>query len=218
MAMVCLMLVCPLSLYMVESLSVVTHITHTQTCIHVHTHTHTHTRTHTRTQAADIVQALHKASRTSSKQRGLSKSRRPSDLNIAVSFTKPKVSGDSPKLGMHCMEDEGEVLEIKRVSQFSRGESKRTIIRTSGETTSSASSLTGSIRVSSSDSISSAPWLGGVKATNTPPKEKRRTRRGTGRSGEREFTRQDRVNQLLNAVERVVENNTQLRQACRCVM
>jgi len=116
------------------------------------------------------------------------------------------------------MEDEGEVLEIKRVSQFSRQESKRTIIRTSGETTSSASSLTGSIRVSSSDSISSAPWLGGIKATNTPPKEKRRTRRGAGRSGEREFTRQDRVNQLLNAVERVVENNGQLRQACRWVM
>ena len=116
------------------------------------------------------------------------------------------------------MEDEGEVLEIKRVSQFSRQESKRTIIRTSGETTSSASSLTGSIRVSSSDSISSAPWLGGIKATTTPPKEKRRTRRGTGRGGEREFTRQDRVNQLLNAVERVVENNGQLRQACRWVI
>ena len=142
------------------------------------------------------------------------------DLNMAVSFTKPKVSGESPKLGIHCMEDEGEILEVKRISQIARQESKRTIIRTSGETTSSANSLTGSTRISTSDSIPSlTSWLGGAKASTSSPKEKRRTRRGAGREkGEREFTRQDRVHQLRGAVERVVENNDLLRQTSRWVM
>ena len=141
------------------------------------------------------------------------------DLNMAVSFTKPTVTGDSPKLGIHCMEDEGEILEVKRISQIARQESKRTIIRTSGETTSSANSLTGSTRISSSDSIPSLPsWFGGAKTSGSSPKEKRRTRRGAGRGGEREFTRQDRVHQLWGAAERVVENNKLLRQACRWVM
>ena len=188
------------------------HNVHTLT----HTHSHTLTRTHP-TQAADIVQALQKAIRSAHKS--LSKGRPVKDLNMAVSFTKPTVTGDSPKLGIHCMEDEGEILEVKRISQIARQESKRTIIRTSGETTSSANSLTGSTRISSSDSIPSLPsWLGGAKTSVSSPKEKRRTRRGTGRGGEREFTRQDRVHQLRGAAERVVENNKLLRQACRWVM
>ena len=43
--------------------------------------------------------------------------------------------GDSPKLGLHLMEDEEEVIEHKPISQqLSRKESKRIMARTSWET------------------------------------------------------------------------------------
>lgn len=85
----------------------------------------------------------------------------------------------------------------------------------SGEGTTSSSSLSGSSQVTpSSDSTSSlqtTPLFSNKDRRKLPRKPP--GTRGSGSEGE--FTRQDKVEQLLGAVDRIQENNAFLRDKAR---
>lgn len=82
--------------------------------------------------------------------------------------------------------------------------------------------LFSSQRIPSEGVPSSLPTTASPMTDMPPPmgthSKKKPPRKSTAqRVSEREFTRQDKADQLLNAVEKIIENNNLLREKCRCV-
>lgn len=139
------------------------------------------------------------------------------EATSALHGTPKNLGGDIKKIMPRMnMEDEDELLEFKKApGPLTLGPTKKPVLRVSSDIISSSSSMAGSSPRGSTTSESFS--YRNHRPTPSPTKDNRRWagRRGANRQSDKEFTREDKVFQLSNAVEKIKENNSSLRDKCR---